>query len=39
MVFLSNHEEWAASTIVDLYRARWEIEVFFKPQASHRKRP
>ena len=30
MVFLSNHEEWAASTIVDLYRARWEIEVFFK---------
>lgn len=30
MVFLSNNLEWSAQTIVDLYRCRWEIEVFFK---------
>jgi hypothetical protein len=30
MVFLSNHREWSAQTIADLYRRRWEIEVFFK---------
>lgn len=30
MVFLTNQREWAASTIVALYKARWEIEVFFK---------
>ncbi len=28
--FLTNHLEWAASTVVELYRCRWEIEVFFK---------
>lgn len=30
MTFLSNHLQWSAPTICDLYKARWEIEVFFK---------
>ena len=30
MVFLTNNMEWSASTIADLYRCRWDIEVFFK---------
>ncbi len=30
MVFLTNNFEWSASTIADLYRSRWKIEVFFK---------
>ena len=30
MTFLSGNLEWSAQTIVDLYRCRWEIEVFFK---------
>ena len=30
MTFLSNHLAWSAQTIADLYRCRWEIEVFFK---------
>lgn len=30
MVFLSNNLEWSATSIADLYRCRWEIEVFFK---------
>jgi hypothetical protein len=30
MTFLSDHLEWSAQTIVDLYRCRWGIEVFFK---------
>ena len=30
MVFLTNNLEWAASTVADLYRCRWQIEVFFK---------
>lgn len=30
MVFLTNHLGWAASTVADLYRCRWQIEVFFK---------
>jgi len=30
MVFLTNNLEWSAQTIADLYRCRWEIEVFFK---------
>jgi hypothetical protein len=30
MVFLTNNLVWSAQTIADLYRCRWEIEVFFK---------
>jgi hypothetical protein len=30
MAFLSNNLTWSAQTIADLYRCRWEIEVFFK---------
>ena len=30
MVFLSNNRQWAPSSIAELYRARWGIEVFFK---------
>jgi hypothetical protein len=30
MVFLTNNFEWSARSVCDLYRARWEIEVFFK---------
>lgn len=30
MVFLTNNLEWSPVTVCDLYRCRWEIEVFFK---------
>jgi hypothetical protein len=30
MMFLTNHMEWSAETIVELYRCRWEVELFFK---------
>jgi len=30
MSFLSNHLTWSPDTIVELYRCRWQIEVFFK---------
>ncbi len=30
MEFLTNNFEWAPSTVADLYRCRWQIEVFFK---------
>ena len=30
MVFITNNPEWAASTVGELYQARWGIEVFFK---------
>ena len=30
MTFISNNFEWAASSIVDLYKKRWAIEAFFK---------
>ncbi len=30
MTFITNNMEWAASSICDLYKSRWGIEVFFK---------
>ena len=30
LTFISNNLEWAASSICDLYKSRWAIEVFFK---------
>jgi hypothetical protein len=30
LVFLTNNLEWSAGTIAELYRCRWQIEVFFK---------
>lgn len=30
MVFITNNTDWAASSVGDLYQARWGIEVFFK---------
>lgn len=30
MQFLTNNLTWAPTTIADLYRCRWQIEVFFK---------
>ena len=30
MVFITNNMQWAASSICDLYKSRWGIEVFFK---------
>jgi len=30
MIFLTNNFDWSAWTVAELYRARWEIEVFFR---------
>jgi hypothetical protein len=30
MVFITNNTDWSAGSVCDLYRARWDIEVFFK---------
>ena len=30
MAFLTNQFDWAASSVADLYRCRWQVEVFFK---------
>ena len=30
MVFWTNHLEWSPRSVADLYRCRWQIEVFFK---------
>jgi hypothetical protein len=30
MSFLTNHLTWSADSVVELYRCRWRIEVFFK---------
>jgi hypothetical protein len=30
MEFLTNNPHWSATSVTDLYRCRWQIEVFFK---------
>jgi len=30
MTFITNNFEWSAWTVAELYRARWDVEVFFK---------
>jgi hypothetical protein len=30
MVFMTNNMDWSPATVCDLYRRRWDIEVFFK---------
>jgi IS4 transposase len=30
LVFLTNNLDWSPVTVCDLYRCRWQIEVFFK---------
>jgi hypothetical protein len=30
MVFLTHQLDWAGSSVADLYRCRWQVEVFFK---------
>jgi hypothetical protein len=30
MEFITNNLDWSASSVADLYRCRWQIEVFFK---------
>lgn len=30
MTFITNNAQWSATTICELYKARWDVEVFFK---------
>ncbi len=29
-VFITNHRNWSARTVADIYKSRWEVELFFK---------
>jgi putative transposase len=29
-VFITNHKGWCAQTVADIYKSRWEVELFFK---------
>lgn len=29
-VFISNHFDWSAKTLADIYKQRWQVELFFK---------
>jgi len=31
LVFLTNHLTRAAATVAEVYKQRWQIELFFKP--------
>jgi len=37
LVFITNNFSWTASTIAELYKQRWQIEIFFKELKSHLK--
>ena len=37
IVFLTNHLNFAASTIASIYKDRWKIEIFFKTLKQHLK--
>lgn len=37
LTFLTNNLSWTASTVADLYKARWDIEIFFKQIKQHLK--
>ena len=36
-VFLTNNTTWVAKTIADVYKSRWQIELFFKWIKQHLK--
>ena len=33
--WITNHKEWTATTVAELYKERWNIEVFFKHIKQH----
>lgn len=35
LTFITNNFAWAATTIADLYKCRWEVELFFKWLKQH----
>ena len=35
LIFLTNNFTWAAQTIADLYKSRWQVELFFKWIKQH----
>jgi IS4 transposase len=37
LLFLTNNRSWTAKTISQLYKARWEVEIFFKQIKQHLK--
>ena len=36
-VFVTNNTTWVAKTIADIYKSRWQIELFFKWIKQHLK--
>ena len=39
MTFLANNFDWSATTIAELYRARWEVELLFRELKQPLQRP